>query len=61
METVTSCLLQIVQAQILARALPTESHIWPWHSRLSTRNHVQKKNSTMANANPSYSSSPLGQ
>lgn len=61
METVTSCLLQIVQAWILARALPIEYHVWPWHSRLSTRNHVQSKNSTMANANPSNSSSPSGQ
>lgn len=52
-ETVTSCLLQIVQAQILARALPIEYHVWPWHSRLSTRDHVQNKNSTVANANPS--------
>lgn len=61
METVTSCLLQIVQAQILAQALPIEYHVWPWHSRLSSCNHVQNKNSTVANANPSYSSSPVGQ
>lgn len=60
-ETVTSCLLQIVQAQILAQALPTEYHVWPWHSRLSTHNHVQNKNSTLANANSRYGSRPLGQ
>lgn len=53
METVTSCLLQIIQAQMLAQALPIEYCVWPWHSRLPTHNHVQNQNSTVASANPS--------